>query len=121
MLWATTAAWGANREVGLTTHGAMLESSLSLGERHAFFGRIEVSGKPAHDLHIHESTGVFTVGKVQGGYTRYLSVRQGVQPGVGVTMSAALVPSALQPRYGGVGVGVGAFLTLRPAAHNMAP
>jgi hypothetical protein len=121
MLWATTAAWGANREVGLTTHGAMLESSLSLGERHAFFGRIEVSGKPAHDLHIHESTGVFTVGKVQGGYTRYLSVRQGVQPGVGVTMSAALVPSALQPRYGGVGVGVGAFLTLRPAAHIMAP
>ena len=120
-LWATTAAWGANRELGVTTHGVMLESSLGLLERHAFFGRIEVSGKPAHDLHIHESTGVFTVGKLQGGYTRYLSVRRGVQPGVGVTMSAALVPVALQPRYGGVGVGVGAFLTLRPAAHNMAP
>jgi hypothetical protein len=120
-LWATTAAWGANHEVGITTHGLMLESSLSLRERHAFFGRAEVNGKPAHDLHVHESTGVFTVGKVQGGYIRYLSVRRGVQPGVGGTMSAALVPRALQPRYGGVGVGVGAFLTLRPAAHQMAP
>jgi hypothetical protein len=99
----------------------MLESSVSLRERHAFFGRAEVNGKPAHDLHVHESTGVFTVGKVQGGYIRYLSVRRGVQPGVGGTMSAALVPRALQPRYGGVGVGVGAFLTLRPAAHQMAP
>jgi len=120
-LWATTAAWGANHEVGVTTHGLMLESSLSLRERHAFFGRAEVNGKPAHDLHVHESTGVFTVGKVQGGYIRYLSGRRGVQPGVGGTMSAALVPRALQPRYGGVGVGVGAFLTLRPAAHQMAP
>ena len=105
----------------MTTHGVMLESSLNLVERHAFFGRVEVNGKPAHDLHIHESTSVFTVGKVQGGYTRYLSVRRGVQPGLGFTLSAAIVPSALQPRYGGVGVGVGAFLTLRPAAHLMAP
>lgn len=120
-LWATTAAWGANRELGSTTHAVMLESSLSLLERHAFFARVEVSEKPAHDLGIHESTEVFTVGKVQGGYTRYLSVRRGVQPGVGVTMSAAFVPSSLQPLYGGVGLGVGAFLTVRPAAHNMTP
>ena len=120
-LWATTAAWGANREVGSTTHAVMLESSLSLLERHVFFGRVEVSEKPAHDLDIHESTGVFTVGKVQGGYTRYLSVRRGVQPGLGVTMSAAFVPSALKPLYGGVGVGVGAFLTVRPALHSMTP
>jgi hypothetical protein len=120
-LWATTVAWGANREAGETTHGVLLESSVSLGDGHALFGRAEVSGKPAHDLHIHESTDVFTVGKLQGGYTRYVAARHGVQPGIGATLSAALVPAALQPRYGGVGVGVGVFLTLRPAAHRMAP
>lgn len=118
-LWATTAAGGANRESGVTTHGLLLESSLNLSERHELFGRMELNGKPAHDLHVHESNEVFTVGKVQGGYTRYLSPRRGVQPGFGGTLSAAIVPDAIQPRYGGVGVGVGVFLTLRPAAHTM--
>jgi hypothetical protein len=118
-LLATTAAWGANRESGVTTHGLLLESSLNLSERHEVFGRMELNGKPAHDLHVHESNDIFTVGKLQGGYTRYLRSRRGVQPGFGGTLSAALVPEAIQPRYGGVGVGVGVFLTLRPAAHTM--
>jgi hypothetical protein len=118
-LWATTAAWGANKESGVTTHGLLLESSLNLSERHEVFGRMELNGKPAHDLHVHESNDVFTVGKLQGGYTRYLRSRRGMQPGFGGTLSAAIVPEALQPRYGGVGVGVGVFLTLRPAAHAM--
>ena len=120
-LWATTAAWGVNWESGVATHGLLLESSLNLAERHEVFGRMELNGKPAHDLHVHESDGVFTVGKLQGGYTRYFSPRSGLQPGFGGTLSAAIVPEAIQPRYGGVGVGVGVFLTLRPAAHTMAP
>jgi hypothetical protein len=52
-------------------------------------------------------------------YTPDLDVRHGFQPGIGATMSAAVVPSALQPRYGGVGVGFGVFLIARPAAHQM--
>ena len=80
-----------------------------------------MNGKPAHDLHIHESTSVSTVGKVQSGYTRYLDARHGVQPGVGGFVSVALVPPALRPRYGGVGVGVGLFLTLRSSEHLMMP
>lgn len=120
-LWATTVAWGANREEGETTHGVLLESALSVSNRDVWFGRVEVNGKPAHDLHIHESTSVFTVGKVQSGYTRYLDARHGVQPGIGGFVSAALVPRALQPRYGGVGVGFGVFLTLRSSEHLMMP
>jgi hypothetical protein len=120
-LWATTIAWGANRKDGETTHGVLLESNVNRSDGHTVFGRVEVSGKPAHDLHVHESTGVFTVGKLQGGYTRYLAARHGLQPGVGATVSAALVPSPLRPRYGGVGVGVGLFVTMRPTAHQMAP
>ena len=76
--WSTTAAWGANREEGETTHGVLLESVLSVSHRDVWFGRVEMNGKPAHDLHIHESAGVFTVGKVQSGYTRYLDARYGL-------------------------------------------
>ncbi len=52
-----------------------------------------------HDLDIHEFTGVFAVGKMQAGYSRYLGAPYGLQPGVGN----------------------GLFLTLRPVAHPLAP
>ena len=120
-MWATTVAWGANRELGETTHGVLVESAVSISERHAWFGRLELNGKPAHDLHIHEFPGVFAVGKVQAGYTRYLDAQYGLQPGVGGFVSAAFVPDLLRPRYGGVGVGIGVLLTLRPAQHQMMP
>jgi hypothetical protein len=119
--WATTLAWGANHEAGHTTNGLIGESSLSLSGRHIWFGRMELNGKPAHDLHIHESDQVFTVGKLQGGYTRYFDARSGPIPGVGASLSAALVPEALRPRYGGVGIGVGVFVTLRAPQHELAP
>jgi hypothetical protein len=117
-LWASTLAWGVNRANGRTTHGAIAESSVSIG-RHTWFGRTELNGKPAHDLHIHESQDVFVVGKLQGGYTHYFDARRGLTPGVGASVSASLVPEALQPRYGGVGTGIGVFLTLRPGVHEM--
>jgi hypothetical protein len=119
--WATTLAWGVNRELGDATNGLIGESSVSLSGRHVWFGRVEMNGKPAHDLHIHESNDVFTVAKLQGGYTRYFDARRGLTPGVGVSVSAALVPDALKPRYGGVGTGMGVFLTLRPAQHEKLP
>ena len=119
-MWATTVAWGVNREEGETTHGVLVESAATFDERDAWFGRLEVNAKPAHDLHIHESDGVFRVGKIQAGYTRYLGARRGLQTGVGGFVSAAVVPEALRPRYGGVGVGVGLHLTVRPAQHQMA-
>jgi hypothetical protein len=120
-LWATTFAWGANREAGEITHGVTAESSAEFTGGHTWFGRLELNGKPAHDLHIYESTEVFTVGKLQGGYTRYLSARHGLQPGMGGSLSAAFVPESLQARYGGVGIGFGVFLTVRPAMHNGQP
>src|SRR5688572_29737586 len=119
-LWATTLAWGANHELGETTNGLVAESSLAFSRQHVWFGRAELNGKPAHDLHIHESADVFTVGILQAGYTRYFDVRRGLTPGLGASVSAALVPEALRPRYGGVGVGLGIFLTVRPIQHEMA-
>jgi hypothetical protein len=117
-MWATTVAWGVNAEPAAATAALLIESSLALGGSHTLFGRLEVVGKPAHDLHVHESNGVFTVGKLQLGYTRHFASRRGLQTGVGGTVSGGVVPVALIARYGGrVIPGFGVFLAIRPAAH----
>ena len=52
----------------LVTHAGLLESEpVTIGERHTWFGRIEVVGKPGHDLHVHEAPAdVFGVSKATG-------------------------------------------------------
>ena len=90
---------------------------MTLTPRHTVFGRVEIAGKRGHDLHVHESPNeIFTVGKLQGGYVRFFAPWRGVQGGLGGSISAALVPAAIQPNYGGVGLGLGVFATLRPTA-----
>jgi hypothetical protein len=119
-LWATTIAWGVNSEPADTTHAALIESTLSLRERHVGFVRGEIVGKPAHDLHVHESDQVFTVGKIQLGYTHYFRAVNRMQFGMGGSVSGSFVPAALAPRYGGrVAPGFAVFVTVRPAAHAM--
>ena len=60
------------------------------------------------------------VGKLQAGYTRYLATAAGWRAGVGGQLSAGFVPETLKPRYGSrANLGVGFFLTLRPAPHMM--
>ena len=119
-LWASTIAWGMNDEPIAATHALLVESTLSLRDRHVGFMRFEVAGKPAHDLHVHESNDVFTVGKIQAGYAHYLQPTRGVQMGIGGSIAGSVVPSALAPRYGGrVSPGVSVFLTVRPARHSM--
>jgi hypothetical protein len=119
-LWATMAAWGVNREPTDTTHAFLVESSLTPNGLDTWFGRVEVAGKPAHSLHVHESEEVFTVGKLQAGYVRYFPSRGGVQPGIGGSVSASLLPAPLRARYGGAVVpGFSVFFTVRPVAHRM--
>ena len=121
-LWASTLAWGRNDESGTGSHAILLESSLARGERDVWFGRFEIAGKSAHDLHVHElnENELLTVGKLQAGYTRYLASAAGVRLGVGGQLSAGFVPEAIEPHYGRrANLGVGFFLTMRPAAHKM--
>jgi hypothetical protein len=114
--WATTIAWGLNVETDDSTHAGLIESSYATPAGHTVFGRVEMAGKPAHDLHVHESTEVFTVGKLQLGYTRYFAPRRGVEAGIGGLVSGSAVPDYLGPRYGGrIIPGFGIFLTLRPS------
>ena len=127
--WATTIAYGVNvgKEIVVgeaydtTTHAGLVESAYTSNDRHTWFGRAEIVGKPAHDLHAHEFLdAIFTVGKLEIGYTRQLAARRGMAPGFGAMFSANAVPAALAPRYSGrVAPGFGFFVTLRPARHAM--
>jgi hypothetical protein len=80
-----------------------------------------VVGKPAHDLHAHEfGTRIFTVGKIQGGYVRYLKPWKGILTGLGGTVAGSLVPADLAPRYDGrIAPSVVGFVVIRPARHVM--
>ena len=119
-LWATTLAWGRNVESGHGSNAILAETNFTLRDRDSWFARFEVVGKTAHDLAVAESDEAFTVAKLQGGYTRYLTTWRGLKPGVGATLSAGFVPADLSAAYGGrVHVGYGVFLTLRPAAMTM--
>ena len=108
-------------ESSRATHAVLAEGSALVRDRHAYFGRIEVVGKPGEALHIHEAPAeVFTLGKLEAGYVRYFPSWGPVVSGVGVTGSLNLVPEALASRYQGrVSTGMGAFVTLRPSRHTM--
>ena len=119
-LWESTIAWGRNEELGVGTHAWLLESAVTRRQQDVWFGRLEIAEKPAHDLDVHDATGAFVVGKAQGGYTRYLAQASGFLLGVGGQLSAGFVPEAIKPQYGSrANLGIGFFVTLRPAAHRM--
>ncbi len=126
-IWASTAAWGRNEEEDHGTHAFLVETNLTRADRNSWFGRLEIVGKTPHDLDVphslvHDVEGreTFTVAKLQGGYTRYVNAWKGFKPGIGVSVSAGFVPRALEAVYGSrANLGVGVFLTLRPAAMRM--
>src|SRR5262249_23848497 len=96
-IWAGTIGWGRNHEPGKDATNAFLaETSLTLDERDTWFGRFELSGKSGQDLAI-ESSEVFTLAKLQGGYTRYFAAWHGLNPGIGAGVSAGFVPESLKP------------------------
>jgi hypothetical protein len=89
-VWATTLAWGRNDEDDQSSNAFLIESSVTLNERDVWFGRVKVAGKPAHDLDIDGTDEVFTVAKLQAGYTRYLAEWAGLKPGLGRVSPPAL-------------------------------
>jgi YHS domain-containing protein len=119
-IWATTIGWGRNEESGHGTNALLVETNLTLQDRNTWFGRFEAASKTAHDLALSEPIGDSTVVKLQGGYTRYLAPWEGLEPGVGASLSAGFVPDRLEAAYGSrVNAGFGVFVTLRPAAMTM--
>jgi hypothetical protein len=129
-LSATTLAYGVNSgvevipgaRVDLVTHALLLESSLTIRQTHTWFARMEIVGKPGEDLHVHEDpTRIFVVGKLQAGYERTLKGWRGLVPGVGGSVTLAIVPPELELRYSGrYSPGYVMFVSLRPRSHIMA-
>ena len=119
-VWASTAAWGRNRESGRSTDFVLGETTLTVRDRDSWFGRLEIGKKPAHDLDLHELNDAFTVAKAQVGYVRFVETGTALRAGVGVTASVGVLPGALRDLYGGrTALGFGLFLTIRPAAMVM--
>jgi hypothetical protein len=127
-IWATTFAYGQThtREIepfGIdgTTASGLLETSMTMSDRHTLFGRGEIVGMPAHHLHVHEyGAAVFAVGKVQMGYVRHLAVNRGLRPGIGGFVSLSLVSPELAPHYAGsAATSFGVFFNLQPGRHRM--
>ena len=101
------------------TNAFLAETNLALDERDTWFGRFELTAKSGHDLAI-DSHDIFTVAKLQGGYTRYFDAWNGLKPGIGAGLSAGIVPDSLKPFYGNrVNIGLAVFVTLRPAERGM--
>lgn len=101
-LWATTLAWGHNRETDHSTSGLLAESAFDVTTKDVLFLRGELIQKSAAELVVPlEREEPFTVGKVQAGYTRWLADRRGMKAGVGGSVGMSLVPSELRPFYGG--------------------
>jgi hypothetical protein len=128
-LWAVTVGYGVNSQdtvvpegfVHHTGHAVLAEAAVTMRDRHTSFGRLEIVGKPAHDFHADQYAALlFTVGKLEAGYTRRLGQRHGLVGSVGGMGMVSLVPPLLAPYYGGrVTPGFGVFLHLRPQAHMM--
>ena len=118
-LWASTVAWGRNSESGVRATNALLaETSVTLSDRHTWFGRFEVSEKSNHDLDV-DTFDALSVAKVQGGYTRYFGAWHDFRPGVGATVSAGVIPNSLKSVYGGrFNAGFGVYLTMRTTEHR---
>jgi hypothetical protein len=61
------------------------------------------------------------VGKLQAGYERTLKGWRGLVPGVGGSVTLAIVPPELELRYSGrYSPGYVVFVSLRPRSHVMA-
>ena len=115
-IWASTLAWGRNAEESDATSFVLAETNVTFDEQDSWYGRLEIGRKSAHDLDVDRPDQLFTVSKLQAGYTRHLDAFHGLQPGMGATVSLSLVPSALDTVYGNRSTfGFGVYLTLRPA------
>jgi hypothetical protein len=120
--WASTIAWGRNREQGEATHAILAETNLNLAERDIFYGRLEVVEKTGGDLVLPEELEdqSFNVGKLGLGYLRQLSPLAGFVPGVGAGVTLSRVPDDLEPFYGSrTPTGLQLFLRLRPTPMPM--
>jgi hypothetical protein len=115
-LWATTIAWGQNREGGRSTSALTAETAADLAPNDTLFARGEIVGKTATELVLPlPEDQTFTVTKLQIGYTRWLAEGKGVKAGIGGSIGVSIVPDQLASFYGGLTAGeFTVFFAVRP-------
>lgn len=115
-LWATTLAWGRNREGGVASSALLAETASDIHRDDTIFARGEVVDKTAAELVLPSpNDATFRVAKLSFGYTRWLFEGRGTRSGIGGSLGVAIVPPTLQPFYGGRTAGeFTVFFTLRP-------
>jgi hypothetical protein len=112
--WQTTLAWGQNdNQPGHTLEAFLLEATVTWG-RNSVFARAETVQKDELFLSPNPFAGrVFQVSEATLGYIYDLPVAKHLALGLGVEGTANLVPSAIQPAYGGDPASYMAFLRLK--------
>lgn len=115
--WATTFAWGQNRNEGESPSNAfLLESNLHFSNN-VLFGRAEYVMKSGHDFALEgpQEDETFPVGALALGYVRTFGPWAGLVPGVGVRGAVNVVGAGLESRYGTpLPLGGMVFVRLRP-------
>jgi uncharacterized membrane protein len=101
--WATTLAFGRNREE--REHASpsfLLESTLEVDEHHAPFGRVEWLRKTGHDLFLPPPAEDerFGITSFVLGYAYHFDAIGGLQPGLGFRFAIDQVDPDLEPFYG---------------------
>jgi hypothetical protein len=115
-VWATTIAWGQNREAGRSTPALAIETAADLSTTDTAFARGElVSKTPAELVLPLNDDQTFAVSKLQVGYTRWFAESRGMKAGLGGSVGLSIVPETLKSFYGGRSAGeFSVFLTVRP-------
>ncbi len=117
--WSSGLIYGANDQIGPgpLASSIVLESTVDLDGRNAFFGRAEYVRKSAEELVIPSvpATTQYDVGALALGYLRTVGTVAGLAAGLGVRGSVNFVPSSLNAVYGSrTPAGVAIYLRLQP-------
>lgn len=100
--WQTTVAWGRNvNKPGETLDGYLVESSISVSDKHTFFGRAELADKDELFADDAPQAGQsFKVGKLSLGYIYDFASVGHLRAGIGALVSGYAIPASLEPTYG---------------------
>jgi hypothetical protein len=102
-LWATTAAWGVNREQGESSQAWLADTAVDVSASDVVFARAEWVQKSAADLALADSgapSDASGIIKVQAGYTRWLAAAAGLRAGIGGSIGVVRVPDVAVQAYG---------------------
>jgi plastocyanin len=114
--WATTLAWGLDdNNPGHATNAALLESTLTLHDRHTLFGRAEwVQKDELFEAPDPRAGEVFNVGKLSAGYIYDIPIAKHLKIGIGGLGSIYALPDRVEENaYGSGPASAMAFIRLK--------